>query len=489
MREARNLRNMTTAQTPLLGDANVRMLDGTGNDGAAPRASIQATPNPLLTPAQRAVRGFLPGQTPMIDRSGAMQTPRSEIAASEVGGIGQTPMRTPFRDSLGVNTEDGMSAVGETPRDLKRAKNQVKNQIRLGLASLPAPKNEFDIQVEQDPEEQAAAADDASAEALQGTLEVEDAAERDARIAALSEEERQKVLARRSQAVQKGLPRPANVDASAMRTMLAATPKAPGIEGEAQRLIEEEMVKLLHHDSVMHPVAGSKQAGAYKGRPVLAPIDDETLAGSRELVRTELATALGFPGANATTLARLTASLAEEGEGLAALDRALKEERESNVWHADIGMWVRRADVSAEDVVKGKAALLEKEKGRMAQLSATLAKEEKRLGKILGGYQARSGALQSTIKEKVASLTETTFTRNAFEHLNAGEESAIPERLSRAEEELRSLESMHNIAQGRFRELDDERRTLREEVESLQAQVDMRHAEQAVDAMANGTAV
>ncbi|KDN51356.1 hypothetical protein K437DRAFT_273005 [Tilletiaria anomala UBC 951] len=483
MREARNLRNMTTAQTPLLGDANAILLQGTGHEGAAPRASVIQTPNPLLTPAQRAARGILPGQTPLMTRDGVLATPYTgagSVATTGASVVGQTPMRTPFRDSLGVNAEDGMSAVGETPRELKQARAALKRQLQLGLASLPAPKNEFDIQLEDDSVYQEGDEGNAYG-ATQGPASEEDAAARDARIAARAEEERQKALARRSQAVQRGLPRPANVDAAALQTMLAAIPTDASFDDRAQRLIQSEMIKILHHDSLMHPVPGTVQAGAYKGPPILSHLSDESLANAKALIQNELASAVGFPGANEAMLQRLTVSLADENGQLEALEQVLKQERDSMVWHAPIGMWVSKTDLSTTDVLKGKQALLEKDRDRMSQMSASAAKEEKKLGKILGGYQVRSSNIQEKIKGGSSALSEALFTRNAFEHLAAGEEIAVQERISRLEQEVRGLEAKNNFAQGRFRELDDDRRILREVIEELQVQIDMRQAERAVD--------
>ncbi|TFY64444.1 hypothetical protein EVJ58_g2617 [Rhodofomes roseus] len=54
MSEARNLRNMMAAQTPLLGDENTPIhtdpTGGTGFEGATPRHQVAFTPNPLATP-------------------------------------------------------------------------------------------------------------------------------------------------------------------------------------------------------------------------------------------------------------------------------------------------------------------------------------------------------------------------------------------------------------------------------------------------------
>jgi pre-mRNA-splicing factor CDC5/CEF1 len=52
MAEARNLRNLTAAQTPLLGEENTPLhtSEGTGFGGITPRAAAAFTPNPLATP-------------------------------------------------------------------------------------------------------------------------------------------------------------------------------------------------------------------------------------------------------------------------------------------------------------------------------------------------------------------------------------------------------------------------------------------------------
>lgn len=53
MAEARNLRSLMSAQTPLLGEESqtpLRPGEGTGFGGITPRANVAFTPNPLATP-------------------------------------------------------------------------------------------------------------------------------------------------------------------------------------------------------------------------------------------------------------------------------------------------------------------------------------------------------------------------------------------------------------------------------------------------------
>lgn len=123
MSEARNLRALSSAQTPLLGEDNPELAEstGTGFVGATPQRSVAQTPNPLMTP----IRGKA-GATPV--------------------GAEQTPLRTPMRDSLKIN-ENTDGFVGQTPREEKQRMQQLKRSLKSSLAGLPRPKNEYEIRL------------------------------------------------------------------------------------------------------------------------------------------------------------------------------------------------------------------------------------------------------------------------------------------------------------------------------------------------------
>lgn len=137
---------MTNAQTPLLGGDNDgldRMESGTGFDGATPRKAITATPHPMVS-------------TP--------STPGFKQPASV------------RRDNFGIN-----SSVTSTPlHEEKMQLSLLKQKLALGLASLPAPKNDFVLVIPEEEEEE---------EEEEVVLNEEDAAERDRRIQEQIEEE------------------------------------------------------------------------------------------------------------------------------------------------------------------------------------------------------------------------------------------------------------------------------------------------------------
>lgn len=235
--ELRNIRALTQTQSSLLGGENTPLHEGsasTGFDGIAPRKQAMATPNPLATPMRTGAGG--PGATPAHP--------------------GQTPSRTP-RDNFALNAEDGMSIASATPRDVRLHQNSMRQHLRQGLASLPKPKDtEWELEL---PDEKGEAQADAAA------LE-EDAAERDRRNREIREAREALERRRRTQVMQKDLPRPTRVDVSALLSEVGDGPEA---------LIAREAAALMANDARKFPLEGSEVVGA---PPALETIGDEALA-------------------------------------------------------------------------------------------------------------------------------------------------------------------------------------------------------------------
>lgn len=248
--EIRNIRALNDTNSALLGGENTPLHEGagsTGFEGIAPRKHTMATPNPMATP----MRG---------DPNGVGATPSRKP--------GQTPMRTP-RDTLSLNQDDGMSMASATPRDIKMHNLAMRNQLRSGLASLPKPKDtewEFEI-----PDEQQ--------EAMEvENLTEEDAAERDRRERERREAEEALEFRRRTQVMQRNLPRPAVVD---LAGLLAQTGQLPD---PIEVLIARETAALMANDAMKYPLPGAQVKGAPKP---LQMFDDDSLAEARLLMLSE----------------------------------------------------------------------------------------------------------------------------------------------------------------------------------------------------------
>lgn len=245
--EIRNIRALNETKSALLGGENTPLHEGagsTGFEGITPRKHTLATPNPMATP---------------VGANGVGATP---------GRPGQTPMRTP-RDTFALNQDGGMSLASATPRDMKMRDVALRSQLRSGLASLPKPKDtewEFEIP---DEEKESAATEEARQE---------DAAERDRRERERRAAEEELELRRRTQVLQRGLPRPQVVDLTHLLK------RANKITNQAEALIAKEAAALMANDAAKYPLPGSQ----VKGTPrAIDRIDDNALADARLLILSE----------------------------------------------------------------------------------------------------------------------------------------------------------------------------------------------------------
>jgi hypothetical protein len=150
--EARNLRNMSMAQTPLFGEENTLMhshpTGGGSYESATPHHQVAFTPNPLATPS-------CPGSEDVST------IPR---CASVTG----TPLHTLQEQRLHANS--------------------AKCALQARFMNLPKPENNFELLVPEDKEE---GTDDMP----ENSLSEEDAEERDAKLRRAREEEEKRTLA------------------------------------------------------------------------------------------------------------------------------------------------------------------------------------------------------------------------------------------------------------------------------------------------------
>uniref|UniRef100_M4BMA3 Uncharacterized protein n=1 Tax=Hyaloperonospora arabidopsidis (strain Emoy2) TaxID=559515 RepID=M4BMA3_HYAAE len=238
MQETANLLAMRNSTTPLLGGENVELYEGTGYAGATP----QRTP--------------------------------SSARASLVGD--NTPMsaaRTPLRDELGINPEQLYGTeVEKNARAEKARTKQITTSLRRDFDSLPAPQNEYEINV---PEK-----DEVDDEHVPGLREM-DAGEQEAREQQQRELEQERELKRRSTAVQMDLPRPLKVKKVLIHS--------------AVREVADEMYCMLEHDLTAYPMNDGKSKKNKKRKhasrvtavPRLQQFSDTDMERARQMVKIE----------------------------------------------------------------------------------------------------------------------------------------------------------------------------------------------------------
>lgn len=457
--EARNLRNMSMQQTPLLGDENTPLHElanrGTGYEGATPARSVAPTPNPLATPHGRQDGSV--GATPR-GPPGSMRGPSA------------TPMRTP-RDSLAINTPyGGETPAHETPREQKMRQRAAKSSLEQAFAALPQPKNDFELVL---PDEEGEGDEDMEVDA---PMSAEDAADRDARIAARKAEEKKKAMARRTQAVKLDLPRPVQFDPSSLLYDLENVEEGTA-EQELERLVAMEIVRLLEHDAISHPLPGGSVPGGRKS--TLEQIPDSDLEQARHAVNVELATALGFPGAREEIVKRTLVSQLD----LDAFDTAWLPTTQSLAFDASSNSYVDKKGLSKKDAAKGQGVLLEQFKQRMTAEAAKAAKQEKKLGTVLGGYQARFKSLSSKLTGLHEQVDEALLALTNFRMLANSEQAAIPRRIEVLTKEVRDLERREREAQIKYSEMNREKTELSQRVADLEIEYAEAVNEQALQAM------
>lgn len=368
MMEAQAIMALTHVETPLKGGLNTP-LHTTDFSGTLPQASIAATPNTVLSTPFRSI-------TKDGSSTPGFQTP----GAGALVAIGNTPLvggqaYTPaaVRDKLNINADDDLS-VGGTPAAYKSYQKQMKDSLRGRLSTLPAPRNDYEIVVPEDEAE--------TVEAMDTDAVVEDQADVDARIFAEDKAMRAAELAKRSQVIQRFLPRPLDINT----TILRPPGEMHGLNElqKAEELIKQEMVTMLHYDALNDPVPppasgpvkkppSLQQLQAYLDQNEYDDFTDEELTQAKEQLAEEIQVVKS---------------------GMAHPD--LSVENYSQVWQECLSQvlflpsqnrYTRANLASKKDRFESAEKRLELNRKHMAKEAKRCGKMEKKLKVLTGGYQ------------------------------------------------------------------------------------------------------
>ena len=408
MQEAQNVMALVHTETPLKGGVNTPLTQ-TDFSGALPQALTVSTPNTVISTPFRSTRGD-GGSTPGFATPGSLAL--LPVGGSvRGGGASFTPAHV--RDKLNINPEDSMS-VTETPAAYKHYQRQIKSSLREGLSSLPAPKNDYEIVVpddEQDQEVQESA-----------TLSVEDQADIDAKRLAAEKERQRKAMLLRSQVIQRDLPRPLEINSSVLRP----ANEMQGLNDlqKAEELIKQEMITMLHYDALNDPViVAGISAPPQKKQQHLNYLEshhyEEVSVIDRE---------------NASKLLKLEMQTVKNG--MAHGDLSI--ESYSSVWQECLSQvlylpsqnrYTRANLASKKDRIESFEKRLETNRKNMAKEAKKCSKLEKKLKTLLGGYQGRAHSLIKQLQETFDQIEQNYLSLSTFVFLEKMETAAIPKRL------------------------------------------------------------
>ena len=246
---------------------------GAGGALATPTPNPNATPSgggrgPGATPGGTPARGG-GGATPSSTGGGA--TPgRSSVAGSVAGSVAS-------RDAFGINLDEGGDLMGLHPSQQRRQQKARSAALAGQLASLPAPAHEYSIVMPEMPDE----ADGMEGE--EGEAREEDALDRDEREGAEAAAALAAEVATRSSALQRELPRPLVVN----RELLAPRGDEVVQLAAAEKLLRDEVVKMLESDASHFPVPGAPEP-TNKKKPYKL-LDAALLGQAKDLIAAEAA--------------------------------------------------------------------------------------------------------------------------------------------------------------------------------------------------------
>ncbi|KAF1770830.1 hypothetical protein GCK72_002654 [Caenorhabditis remanei] len=378
--EIENIIALQNTESVLKGGLNTPLHESELGKGVLPTPKIVATPNTVLhaIAATPGTQSQIPGATP-----GVFATPGSVAA-------------TPFRDQMRINEEIGGSSL-EQKANLKRA-----------LASLPTPKNDFEIVGPDDDEVEGAVEDDNDQEDAEW---VEDASERSEKHAKRNAEIRIRNLKMRTQVVQRSLPKPSKINESATRPT-----NASGDLPKADDMIKLEMSRLLAWD------VDNKAPEVVYSR--------EDLDEAAELIKKE----------------------ADAGPELNSMMWKVVEQCTSEMVLSK-DKFTRIAILPREEQMKALNDEFQMYRGWMNQRAKRAAKIEKKLRVKLGGYQAIHDKLCKKYQEVSNEIEMANIEKKTFERLGEHELKAINKRVGRLQQEVKTQEAREKDLQKTYSKL------------------------------------
>lgn len=446
LQEAQNIMALTHVDTPLKGGLNTPLHESDFG-GVTPKQQASQTPNTVFTTPFRTPRGQ-EGATP--SRTPIPATPRS------VAGGSQTPAATPLRDKLNINPEEGFDeAHGD-----KHYQKELREQLKKDLSSLPEPKNDYEIVI---PNE------DPSVETEQPADEenfVEDAAEVEAQIEAERREQEEREMKLRSQVVQRGLPRPLDVNMSILRPTNLDTPLTD--LQKAEELIKSEMVTMLHYDALHSPTPA--QLGVQAGSKKKSRSHNVVLNEAQHMAYLERHTYEKFVEEELDAASKILHDEMEVvKQGMGHGDLSL--EAYTQVWEECLAQvlflpsqnrYTRANLASKKDRIESLDKRLEQNRSHMTREAKRAARMEKRLRILTGGYQSRAQALCKQIQEVHDQIEQHRLELNTFESLRDHETAAIPRRLESLTEDVNRQTEREKVLQLRYQELHAKKEELME---------------------------
>ncbi|KAF8780728.1 hypothetical protein HU200_001335 [Digitaria exilis] len=449
MMEAENLARLRESQTPLLGGDNPD-LHPSDFCGVTPRKKEIQTPNPMATPLALASPG--PGTTPRIG-----MTP-----SRDGNSFGLTPKATPFRDELRINEE--VELHDSAKLELRR-QAELRKGLRSGFASIPQPKNEYQIvmpPITEDDKEEA-----------EERIE-EDMSDRLARERAEEQARQEALLRKRSKVLQRSLPRPPAASVDVLRHSLIkggesrnrSTFVPPTSLEQADDLINEEFLRLLEHDNAKYPLDEKTQKEKKKGNkrqanvavvPEIEDFDEGELKEASSLVEEEIQ--------------YLRVAMGHENESFEDFVKAHDACQEDLMYFPTNNSYGLASVAGNTDKISALQNEFEIVKKRMDDEAKKASRLEQKIKLLTQGYQVRAGKLWSQVQDTFKQMDTAATELECFQELQKQEQLAASYRIRNLTEEVDKQKALERTLQSRYGDLMSTYNIIHEQLEEHKIQL------------------
>ncbi|XP_062225382.1 cell division cycle 5-like protein [Phragmites australis] len=456
MMEAENLARLRESQTPLLGGDNPD-LHPSDFSGVTPRKKEIQTPNPMATPL--ASPG--PGATPRIG-----MTP-----SRDGNSFGLTPKATPFRDELRINEEVEMQDSAKL--ELRR-QAEIRKGLRSGFASIPQPKNEYQIVMPPITEDEKEEAEERVEEDMSDRL-ARERAEEQARQEAL--------LRKRSKVLQRSLPRPPVASVEVLRQSLIkggesrnrSTFVPPTSLEQADDLINEELLRLLEQDNAKYPLDEKTQKEKKKGNkrqtngapfvPEIEDFDEDELKEASSMVEEEIQ--------------YLRVAMGHENDSFEDFVKAHDACQEDLMYFPTNGSYGLASVAGNPDKIAALQNEFEIVKKRMDDEAKKASRLEQKIKLLTQGYQARAGKLWSQVQDTFKQMDTAATELECFLELQKQEQMAASYRVRNLTEEVNKQKALERTLQSRYGDLLSSYHRIQEQLEEHKCQLKIQEAVEA----------
>ncbi|VDM63862.1 unnamed protein product [Angiostrongylus costaricensis] len=372
--EVQNILALQNVDTPLKGGLNTPLHE-TDFSGILPASRVQATPNTVLNAVAATPNSFGGKSTKKylsfssFKQYFLLATP-SSVGSFTPGPSGMTPL---YRDQMGINEGTGATDM------------EARAELRRALASLPEPRNDYEIVAPEGESDETEDQDDSKEKWVDDAADVKESRAKQRAL------KRQRELAARTQVVQRSLPKPSKVCDAAFKPSLNRTDMA-----KADDLIKVEMARLVSWDVQDQVPNEVSQMTNFSKDCDAGPVLDSSMWAIIEQCSAELVQ-------NRGKFTRI--GVLNRGEQIEAL-------------HSQFQIY--------RDWMNARA----KKTGKL----------EKKLKIKLGGYQAIHTNLASKLAEVRNELEMAIIEKETFRRLAEHETKSINKRVSRLQNEVRQQE-------------------------------------------------